>query len=102
MTAVETLGHWCAALSWSAAPAAQRALVPLRVLDTLGLILAGADIEASRAADDYARSQGGIAAATLFAGRGRLPAALAALVHGVAAHCRDFDDTFPDSVRASR
>lgn len=98
MTAVETLGHWCAALSWNATPAAQRALVPLRVLDTLGLILAGADIEAARAAADYARSQGGIAAATLFADHGRLPAALVALVHGIAAHCRDFDDTFPDSV----
>ncbi len=98
MTAVETLGHWCAALSWSATPPAQRALVPLRVLDTLGLVLAGADIEASRAAADHARSQGGIAAATLFTDRGRFPAASVALVHGVAAHCRDFDDTFPDSV----
>ncbi len=98
MTAVGTLGHWCAALSWSAIPAAQRVLVPLRVLDPLGLVLAGADVEAARAAADYARSQGGITAATLFADRGRLPAALVALAHGVAAHCRDFDDTFPDSV----
>ncbi len=98
MTAVGTLGHWCAALSWSAIPAAQRVLVPLRVLDTLGLVLAGADVEAARTAADYARSQGGITAATLFADRGRLPAALVALAHGVAAHCRDFDDTFPDSV----
>jgi len=98
MTAVETLGHWCAAMAWNDAPAAQRAVVPLRVLDSVGLILAGADVEATRVAVDYARSQGGAAAATLFADHGRLPAALAALVHGVAAHCRDFDDTFPDSV----
>jgi 2-methylcitrate dehydratase PrpD len=27
-----------------------------------------------------------------------MPSASAALVHGVAAHCHDFDDTFPDSV----
>ena len=98
MSAVKTLGHWCAALSWSATPAAQRALVPLRVLDTLGLIVAGAEIEASRAVADYAQFQGGVAAATLFSNRSRLPAALASLVHGVAAHCRDYDDTFPDSV----
>jgi 2-methylcitrate dehydratase PrpD len=98
MSAVKSFGHWCAALSWSATPAAQRALVPLRVLDTVGLILGGADVEATRAAADYARSQGGIAVATLFADHSRLPAAQAALVHGVAAHCWDFDDTFPDSV----
>ena len=98
MTAVETLGQWCADLSWNAVPAAQRALVPLRVLDSLGLILAGADNPATQAAADYANAQGGIAAATSFVGAGRLPAAMTALVHGVAAHCRDFDDTFPDSV----
>lgn len=97
-SAVETLGQWCADLSWRAVPEGQRALVPLRVLDSLGLILAGADNPATRAAADYANAQGGIAATTLYVGNGRSAAALAALVHGIAAHCRDFDDTFPDSV----
>jgi 2-methylcitrate dehydratase PrpD len=34
----------------------------------------------------------------LLIGGARLPASRVALVHGIAAHCRDFDDTFPDSV----
>ena len=101
-TALEELAQWCAALSWRAIPEAQRELVPLRVLDTLGLIAAGAGTEAARAAAGMARDQGGAGTASLLAGfastPASVPAALAALVHGVAAHCRDFDDTFADSV----
>ena len=41
-----------------------RALVPLRVLDTIGLILAGSSTEASRAAREVAQFQAGIALAT--------------------------------------
>lgn len=92
------LAAWCAALEWSAIPAKQRALVPLRVLDTLGLIAAGAGTEAVRAALGLALDEGGRGAASLFIAGERLPASRAAFVHGVAAHCRDFDDTFPDSV----
>ncbi|MCW5772788.1 MAG: MmgE/PrpD family protein, partial [Rhodospirillaceae bacterium] len=85
-------------LEWGAVPPAQRAFVPLRVMDTLGLILAGADTEAARIAADYAHAQGGAGSAASFVAPRRWPAAQAALVHGVAAHCRDFDDTFTDSV----
>jgi 2-methylcitrate dehydratase PrpD len=99
-SALEALAAWCAALEWRAIPADQRALVPLRVLDTVGLVLAGVETDATRAVADFACGQGGAAAATLLTGTARvaLPAPAAALVHGVAAHCRDFDDTFADSV----
>jgi 2-methylcitrate dehydratase PrpD len=95
---VATLGAWCAQLQWRDVPHDQRALVPLRVLDTLGLIAAGTEIEATRAALGLVRDEGGSAAASLLLDGSRRPAARCALVHGIAAHCRDFDDTFPDSV----
>jgi 2-methylcitrate dehydratase PrpD len=95
---LEALASWCADLRWSDVPEALRALVPLRVLDTVGLAAAGADTDAVRAAADFARDEGGAGAAALWIAPHRLPAARAALVHGIAAHCRDFDDTFPDSV----
>lgn len=89
---------WCAQLQWSDVPATVRGQVPLRVLDTVGLILAGADTQAVSAARAYAQDQSGRTQATVIGCAGGLPAALAALVHGTAAHCRDFDDTFVDSV----
>lgn len=92
------LADWCARLTWADVPAAVREHVPLRVLDTVGLILAGADTPAVAAARAYAQEQRGSAQATLIGSNDRLPASLAALVHGTAAHCRDFDDTFVDSV----
>ena len=100
-SAQSTLAAWCAALEWRDVPAEQRALVPLRVLDTLGLIAAGAGSEAVRAAMHFAQEEaGGVPrrSATLLFDAERLPASRCALVHGVAAHCRDFDDTFSDSV----
>ncbi|HEY7609265.1 MAG TPA: MmgE/PrpD family protein [Alphaproteobacteria bacterium] len=92
------LADWCAALEWRSVPAEQRALVPLRVLDTLGLIAAGAGTDAVRAVAEFGADEDGIGTATLYISSRRMSASRCALVHGVAAHCRDFDDTFPDSV----
>jgi len=97
-TALATLAAWCADLRWPDVPEEQRALVPLRVLDTVGLAAAGADTEAVRAAADFARDEGGAGTAALWIEAQRIPATRSALVHGIAAHCLDFDDTFPDSV----
>lgn len=85
-TSAQALAAWSAGLPWGAIPQEQRALVGLRVLDTVGLILAGCRSEAARAVNAIVREQGGNAAAN------------AALAYGTIAHCRDFDDTFPDSV----
>ena len=66
-------------------PAAERALAKLRILDTLGLILAAVDSPPGRVALEMAAQQGPTVAWT-------------ALAHATIAHARDFDDTFPDSV----
>jgi 2-methylcitrate dehydratase PrpD len=96
--ALATLAAWCASLAWRDVPETQRALVPLRVLDSAGLIAAGANTDATRAAAAFVRTEGGTGAASLLFTPERVSASRAALIHGVAAHCRDFDDTFPDSV----
>lgn len=97
-SALTALAAWCAALDWRALPDAQRALVPLRVLDTAGLVAAGWTTDAVRAALAFAEAEGGTGTAALWCSAAQLPAARVAFVHGVAAHCRDFDDTFTDSV----
>ncbi len=94
----QQLATWCAGLTVDAIPAEVRALIPLRVMDTVGLILVGAETKAGTAARDYALDQGGAARSTLARAGVKVPPAMAALVHGTCAHCRDFDDTFMDSV----
>lgn len=97
-SAAERLAAWSAGLLWRDVPDDQRSLVGLRVLDTVGLVLAGYETQAARAAFAIGRKQGGTAESSLFLAGERTSAATAALVHGTVAHCRDFDDTFLDSV----
>ncbi len=94
----EALGAWCAALEWGDIPPAVQATVPLRILDHVGLLFAGAATDAGHIALAYAKATGGAPEAILVGERIRLPAAAVALAHGTLAHCRDFDDTFMDSV----
>jgi 2-methylcitrate dehydratase PrpD len=88
-TLSEHLAAWFAGLTWASLPETQRALAPERLLDTLGLIACGCRSEATSIVRDLALRTCGTTA---------LPAGWAALVNGVAAHCYDFDDTFPESV----
>lgn len=97
-SAARILADWTAGLQWADVPAAQHPLIGLRVLDTLGLVLAGASTDAAAAARQVAAMQGASSEAAVVPGGGRTSAAWAAFVHGVTAHCRDFDDTFQDSV----
>lgn len=83
MTLSERLAAWSTALQWRDIPDDQRSLVGLRVLDTVGLILAGYETEAARCVSGFSQEEN---------------PAMAALVYGTLAHCRDFDDTFLDSV----
>jgi len=92
------LADWTASLDAQAVPDAVRALVPLRVLDHAGLVIAGTATEAGRAITAMVRAQAGTPACVLAGTAERVPAAAAALAHGTMAHCRDFDDTFMDSV----
>lgn len=97
-TLSETLAAWVAGLEWDAVPEGQRSLVGLRVLDTVGLMFAGRGTDAARAALDMVEGQGGTAEATLLVDGIRLPATEVAFAQALIAHCRDFDDTFLDSV----
>ncbi|MXW93442.1 MAG: MmgE/PrpD family protein [Rhodospirillaceae bacterium] len=96
--AARILADWTAGLQWTDVPDSQHPLIGLRVLDTLGLVLAGASTDAAAAARAVAGRQGKSGEAGLLPEGSRAAAAWAAFVHGVTAHCRDFDDTFPDSV----
>ena len=97
-TIARELGEWCASLRWHDVPPNVRDSLPLRLLDTVGLIIGAARSPAGMAALDFARAQGGEARCSVACGTEKLPASMAALVHGIEAHCHDFDDTFQDSV----
>lgn len=92
------LADWCASLQARDIPADVLESLRLRVLDTIGLIIAGTATPAGRYASEYAQSFVAPAESSLCGTGARIPASMAALAHGVAAHCRDFDDTFVDSV----
>jgi 2-methylcitrate dehydratase PrpD len=74
------------------------ASVKARVLDILGLCIAAASLDTSRAAREYADSQGGRPEARAVGVPNRLPASAAAFVNGVLAHSLDYDDTHLPSV----
>jgi 2-methylcitrate dehydratase PrpD len=74
------------------------ASVRQRVLDVLGLQLAAAALETSRAAVRFVEDQGGIGAAHAVGLEGPAPAPWAAFVGGVLAHSLDYDDTHLPSI----
>jgi 2-methylcitrate dehydratase PrpD len=92
------LAEWLSALAWPQLPPRQQELSELRLLDSLGLILAGTTSEATSIARGYVAAHGGVGRSTAVATSAGTPAGWAALVNGIAAHCWDFDDTFSDSV----
>ena len=94
----ESIGAWASALEWEAIPESSRADAKLRLLDSLGLIRVGRNTEAGAAARRMTQKL-----ALLAIGRSELSAeawdpSAQALLNGTLAHCRDYDDTFADSV----
>jgi 2-methylcitrate dehydratase PrpD len=64
------------------------------MLDAYGLYVAGAAEPATKILATFARETGGRGDATLLGGNGlKVPAGMAARVHGTAAHAQDWDDT---------
>jgi len=92
------LAEWSASLTWDKIPEDVRSRLPLRLLDTAGLIVVGAQTEAVGVALEFVKSDVGRAESTVSGYSGRVSAPNAALIHGIAAHCRDFDDTLMESV----
>lgn len=72
--------------------------VKMRILDTLGIAVAAAPLDTSRASRAWAVEQGGARVAAAVGVPARLPAQLAAFVNGVLAHSLDYDDTHLPSV----
>jgi 2-methylcitrate dehydratase PrpD len=97
------LAGWIAGLDANDIPHAELQLARLRVMDTAGLLCAGRRTKAADIAIATALRNGGIAtgadgASSVVGRQEPWRPAWAAFVHGIIAHCRDFDDTFPQSV----
>ncbi|MFC4785517.1 MmgE/PrpD family protein [Nocardioides sp. MAHUQ-72] len=97
-TLAQAIGRFAATTSYDDLPDDVVDSVRKRVLDTLGIAVAAAPLETSRAARAWARSQGGTPTASAVGVEERLPASLAAFVNGVLAHSLDYDDTHLPSV----
>jgi len=97
MTPLESLAAWASEVIAADVPAAQHRRARFRILDTLGLIAAAANLPVGRSLNAWADANSGADAHVLTSGLSALPA-VAALVHGSLAHARDFDDSFADSV----
>lgn len=97
-TLAQQLGAFAERTSFADLPDEVVDSVRKRVLDTLGIAVAAAPLETSRAARAWARSQGGRPVASAVGVPERLPAGLAAFVNGVLAHSLDYDDTHLPSV----
>jgi 2-methylcitrate dehydratase PrpD len=92
------IGAWAAALEWNAIPESSRLDAKLRLLDSLGLMMVGQTTEAGTAARRMTEKLASIAlTGSKQTGEAFGPSA-EALLNGTLAHCRDYDDTFSDSV----
>ena len=98
MTLAERLAGFAAGLTFADLPAAVVADAKLRVLDTLGVMLAGAGTGPGRAMFEAAQALGRGDEADIVGFGARSSACLAALVNGTLAHAMDFDDTHNGSV----
>ena len=96
MTLAERLARFTASLRFEALPPEVVDSVRLRVLDTLGVALAGARAEfASSVVGSVAGERG---ACTVLGTPHTVPASLAILANGALAHGLDFDDTHAASI----
>ena len=97
-TLAEQLGEFAAGTAYDDLPDDVVDSVRKRVLDTLGIAVAAAPLETSRAARRWASAQGGRHGASAVGVASALPANMAAFVNGVLAHSLDYDDTHLPSV----
>jgi 2-methylcitrate dehydratase PrpD len=97
-TLAQRLAAFAAATTPDTLPAEVADSVRKRVLDVLGICVAAAPLDTSRAARRYAADQGGHAQSTAVGLTEKLPAVQAAFVNGVLAHSLDYDDTHLPSV----
>ncbi len=97
MTPLEILATWVSSTGAGDIPAEQHRRARFRILDTLGLVAAAAELPAARSLAAWSVDNKGSGAHVLINGCAA-PPAVVALVHGSLAHARDFDDSFSDTV----
>lgn len=87
------LAAWAAGLDAGRIPDAVRDDARWRLVDTVGVALAGSRMDYAPAVREVAGEAGGQPQATVFGTGERLPVKAAAFVNGALAHGPDFDDT---------
>ena len=98
MSLAPRLARFAAELSFDQLPPPVIAAVGDRLLDTLGVCVAGRELDATRAAYAMSLEVGAGDQASVIGGGRRLPAVWAALVNGTCAHGLDFDDSHLPSI----
>ncbi len=93
MSAAARLAEFVVKTSLEDCPAEAIARVRRAALDTLGVMLAGADEPVARIVRRVVRAEGGIALATVVGTALKTAPGWAALANGAAGHAHDFDDT---------
>jgi len=92
------LAAFAAALGYGDLPAAVTDHLKLCILDGIGCMLHGATLPWTAKVAAMVRAEGGKPQADILDGRGRVPAAAAALVNGTAGHAFELDDIHRDSI----
>jgi 2-methylcitrate dehydratase PrpD len=92
------LAEWVAGLRYEQVPEKVLASVKQRILDTVGVALAGASSDAGQIARRKVIEWSADGRASLLGETTRVTAAAAALVNGTYAHALDFDDTHLPSI----
>lgn len=92
MTATERLAQFALDIRLENVPPEAVETAHVRVLDTLGVALAGTLEQCSRIATDVALESGAIGGCSLIGGKQTTSATQAAFVNGVRAHALEFDD----------
>jgi 2-methylcitrate dehydratase PrpD len=93
VTATARLAEFVVKTALDDCPDAARGAVRRAALDTIGVMLAGADEPVARAVRAVARAEGGLALCTVVGASLRTAPGWAALANGAAGHAHDFDDT---------
>lgn len=91
-TVVQQLARWLSATDLRDLPAVVREDARWRLVDQVGVCIAGSRSDSAAAMRRVADRFGGNPQASVIGFRTRLPAPLAGLVNGVAGHAADFDD----------
>ncbi|MFD5824139.1 MmgE/PrpD family protein [Lentzea sp. NPDC060358] len=97
-TLSQTIARFAVKTAAGEVPPEVGASVRHRILDVLGLCVAGRALDTSAAALAFVAEQGGTGRAHVIGDATPVPAALAAFANGVLAHSLDYDDTHLPSV----